>query len=140
MKKIIFLSIGLATFLQFNSCHAQAGEKANQNSVLQTENVEVYYFHFTRRCETCMAVENESRKAVEELYYKAMEEGRITFKALNLEEVEGKQIASKLNISGQTLLIVRFGEKIDLTNQGFMYARTDPEKLKKAIQDAIGKI
>jgi len=140
MKKIIFLSIGLATFLQLNSCHAQAGEKANQNSVLQTENVEVYYFHFTRRCETCMAVENESRKAVEELYYKAMEEGRITFKALNLEEEEGKQIASKFNISGQTLLIVRFGEKIDLTNQGFMYARTDPEKLKKAIQDAIGKI
>ena len=140
MKKIIFLSIGLATFLQLNSCHAQAGEKANQNSVLQTENVEVYYFHFTRRCETCMAVENESRKAVEELYYKAMEEGRITFKALNLEEEEGKQIASKLNISVQTLLIVRFGEKIDLTNQGFMYARTDPEKLKKAIQDAIGKI
>jgi len=140
MKKIIFLSIGLVTFLQLNSCHAQAGEKANQNSVLQTENVEVYYFHFTRRCETCMAVENESRKAVEELYYKAMEEGRITFKALNLEEEEGKQIASKFNISGQTLLIVRFGEKIDLTNQGFMYARTDPEKLKKAIQDAIGKI
>ena len=140
MRKIIFLSIGLATFLQLNSCHAQAGEKANQNSVLQTENVEVYYFHFTRRCETCMAVENESRKSVEELYYKAMEEGRITFKALNLEEEEGKQIASKLNISVQTLLIVRFGEKIDLTNQGFMYARTDPEKLKKAIQDAIGKI
>ena len=140
MKKFIFLSIGLATFLHLKSCNAQAGEKANQNSVLQTENVEVYYFHFTRRCETCMAVENESRKAVEELYYKAMEEGRITFKALNLEEEEGKQIASKLNISGQTLLIVRFGEKIDLTNQGFMYARTDPEKLKKAIQDAIGKI
>jgi hypothetical protein len=140
MKKVIFLSIGLAIFLQFNSCNAQTGERANQNSVLQTENVEVYYFHFTRRCETCMAVENESRKAVEELFSKALQEGRITFQALNLEEEEGKQIASKLNISGQTLLIVRFGEKIDLTNEGFMYARTDPEKLKKAIKNAIGEI
>jgi hypothetical protein len=140
MKRIILSIIGLLAFFQFNSCNAQGDNETGQNANLQTENVEVYYFHFTRRCETCVAVENESRKAVEELYSKAMEEGRITFRALNLEEEEGKQIASKLNISGQALLIVRFGEKIDLTNQGFMYARTDPEKLKKAIQDAIGKI
>lgn len=140
MKKVILSAIGLIAFLQFNSCNAQGEKGTNQTTNLQTENVEVYYFHFTRRCETCMAVENESRKAIEEVYSKAMEEGRITFQALNLDEEEGKQIASRLNVSGQTLLVVRFGEKIDLTNQGFMYARTDPEKLKKALQDAIGKI
>lgn len=140
MKKIIFLFFLLASFIQLNSCNAQNEKVTSNNTGLQTENVEVYYFHFTRRCETCMAVENESRKAIGEIYSKAMEEGRITFQALNLDEEEGKQIASRLNISGQTLLVVRFGEKIDLTNQGFMYARTDPEKLKKALQDAIGKI
>jgi hypothetical protein len=140
MKKVILSVIGLIIFLQFNSCNAQGEKGTNQNTNLQAENVEVYYFHFTRRCETCMAVENESRKAVEELYSKALEEGRIMFQSLNLEEEEGKQIASKFNISSQTLLVVRFGEKIDLTNEGFMYARTDPAKLKKALQDAIGKI
>lgn len=140
MKKVILSMIALTAFLEFNSCNAQGAKGTSQNANVQTENIEVYYFHFTRRCETCMAVENESRKAVEELYSKALEEGRIIFQSLNLEEEEGKQIASKLNISSQTLLVVRFGEKIDLTNQGFMYARTDPEKLKKAIQDAIGKI
>jgi hypothetical protein len=87
-----------------------------------------------------MAVENESKKAVEELYASALEEGRIVFQSFNLEEEEGKQVAEKLNVSTQTLLVVKFGEKIDLTSQGFMYARTDPEKLKKALQDAIGKI
>lgn len=140
MKNVVLFVIMLIAFFQFNSCNAQGEKGSSQNSNLQTENVEVYYFHFTRRCETCMAVENESRKAVEELFSKALQEGRITFQALNLEEEEGKQIASKLNISGQTLLIVRFGEKIDITNQGFMYARTDPEKLKKVIKDAIGEI
>src|SRR4030042_2154939 len=128
MKKQMLLLISLAAFFQFNSCDAQGNKDTKTNTSLQTEMVEVYYFHFTRRCETCMAVENESRKAVEELYASA------------LEEEEGKQTADKLNISSQTLLVVKFGEKIDLTSQGFMYARTDPEKLKKALQDAIGKI
>ena len=128
MKIQMLLLISLAAFFQFNSCDAQGNKDTKTNTSLQTEMVEVYYFHFTRRCETCMAVENESRKAVEELYASA------------LEEEEGKQTADKLNISSQTLLVVKFGEKIDLTSQGFMYARTDPEKLKKALQDAIGKI
>ena len=140
MKKQMIFLISLAAFFQFGSCDAQGNKDTKINTSLQTEMVEVYYFHFTRRCETCRAVENESRKAVEELYTRALEEGMIIFQSLNLEEEEGKQIASKFNISSQTLLVVRFGEKIDLTNEGFMYARTDPEKLKKALQDAIGKI
>jgi hypothetical protein len=140
MKKQMIFLISLAAFFQFCSCDAQGNKDTKTNTNLQTDMVEVYYFHFTRRCETCMAVENESRKAVEELYANALEEGRIIFQSLNLEEEEGKQTGDKLNISSQTLLVVKFGEKIDLTSQGFMYARTDPEKLKKALQDAIGKI
>jgi len=140
MKNQLLLLISLAAFFQFNLCNAQGNKDTKTNASLQSEMVEVYYFHFTRRCETCMAVENESRKAVEELYANALEEGRIIFQSLNLEEEEGKQIADKLNISSQTLLVVKLGEKTDLTRQGFMYARTDPEKLKKALQDAIGKI
>lgn len=128
MKIQMLLLISLAAFFQFCSCDAQGNKDTKTNTSLQTEMVEVYYFHFTRRCETCMAVENESRKAVEELYANA------------LEEEEGRQTADKLNISSQTLLVVKFGEKIDLTSQGFMYARTDTEKLKKALQNAIGKI
>jgi hypothetical protein len=138
--RVIFLIIAWTVFLQLNSCNARGQADNSQTGIIQSETVEVYYFHFTRRCETCLAVENESRKAIEELYPSALEEGRIIFKSLNLEEEEGKLIAQKFNIAGQTLLVIRFGEKIDLTNQGFMFARTDPEKLKKALQEAIGKI
>lgn len=140
MKKIIIVFVWLSALSLFNSCNAQEEKRTDQENDLQAEIVEVYYFHFTRRCETCMAVENESRNSIEGLYSRALEEKRITFQAFNLDEEDGKQMALKLNISGQTLLVVRFGEKIDLTNQGFMYAKTDPEKLKKALQDAIGEI
>lgn len=140
MRQIIFSLIAWIIFLQLNSCNVKGQTENSQTGIKQAETVEVYYFHFTRRCETCLAVESESRKAVEELYPKAMEEGRITFQSLNLEEEEGKQVAQKLNVATQTLLVVRFGEKIDLTNQGFMFARTDPDKLKQALQQAIGKI
>jgi len=140
MRRIISLLIGWIIFFQFNSCDIRGQAENNQTRNLQSETIDVYYFHFTRRCETCIAVENESRKAVEELYPAALTEGRIVFQSINLEEEEGKQIAQKLNVATQTLLIVRFGERIDLTNEGFMYARTDPDKLKQALQRAIGKI
>src|SRR4030042_5652711 len=114
MKKQMIFLISLAAFFQFCSCDAQGNKDTKTNTSLQTEMVEVYYFHLTRRCESCMAVENESRKAVEELYADALKDGRIIFQSVNLEEEEGKQAAEKLNVSAQTLLVVRFGENIDL--------------------------
>jgi hypothetical protein len=58
----------------------------------------------------------------------------VTFKALNLEDAATKPIAEKLQVSGQTLLIVKGTQKIDLTNEGFLYAVTNPAKFKSIIK------
>ena len=47
-------------------------------------------------------------------------EEKIAFQSLNLEEEEGGKVAEQLNISGQTLLVVRDGKQFNLTNEGFM--------------------
>ena len=59
---------------------------------------------------------------------------------MNIEDDTNKSIARELNVSGQTLLIVIDGKKNDLTNDAFMYARTNPNKLKEKIQKTIGTI
>ena len=136
--KNIGLSIMLSLFMGLVSgCFAQEDVKANKAETLESEKTEVYYFHFERRCATCMAVESESEKAIMELYPEKVESGEISFISVNLEEESNESLAEKLEVSGQTLLVVKGDKKDNLTNVAFMYARSDPDKLKKAIRESI---
>jgi hypothetical protein len=129
MKRFILLSIimvGMGSFLG----NAQTTKKEPPATV--SNKVEAYYFHFNARCETCRTVEAETKADIESLY-----SGRISFKAINLDDASSKEIAEKLKISGQTLLIVKGNKQINLTNEGFLYAMTNPTKLKSIIKQKV---
>ncbi|MDF1576765.1 MAG: nitrophenyl compound nitroreductase subunit ArsF family protein [Bacteroidales bacterium] len=114
------------------SCSAQTDRNSEKETVSQANDIEVYYFHYTRRCVTCQAVETVSGEALEELYGDS-----VPFMDYNLDETGGKEKAEELGISGQTLLIINGDKRINITNEGFMYARSNPEKLKQIISDHI---
>jgi len=111
-------------------CNAQTAKKAT--TVSTANKVEAYYFHNTARCVTCKTVEAEAKADLENLYG-----SQVTFKALNLEDDANKAIAKKLEVSGQTLLLVKGDQKINLTNEGFLYAVTNPTKLKSIIKEKV---
>jgi hypothetical protein len=118
------------------SCNANANkEEGKKEEIKQAETIEVYYFHNTRRCATCKAVENVSKNAVE-----AMENENVTFTELNLEKPEGEKKAEELGVSGQALLVVGGDKKINITQKGFMYARSNPEKLKEIILQKVNEL
>jgi len=120
------------------SCSGQTNKKENSQAI-NSSKVNVYYFHFTRRCETCKAVEANAKKAVEELYPAEVKSGSYTFTSINLDEAEYKNLAEKLGVGGQTLLVVRGDKKIDITGEGFMNAR-DLDKMKDEIRATVEKI
>jgi hypothetical protein len=99
--------------------------------------IEVYYFHFTRRCMTCLNVEKVSKEAVEKQYADKVKTREITFQSVNLDEKAGEAIGAKMKVEGQTLLIVSGDKRIDMTDKGFMYANDSPEKLKAEIKKVI---
>ncbi len=135
MKTIQFLIFIVAALSMNFSCHAQDDNSKKNTEVSKTDEIEVFYFHYTRRCVTCKAVEDVSKEAVAELYGEM-----IPFTGYNLEEQEGKDKGQDLGISGQTLLIVSGDTKINITNEGFMYARSNPEKLKQIISEKINAL
>ncbi|MEZ5000677.1 MAG: nitrophenyl compound nitroreductase subunit ArsF family protein [Bacteroidales bacterium] len=94
--------------------------------------VEVFYFHLTRRCATCKAVENVTRNYVEKRYGDS-----VSFKALNLDEKEGRSVADKHHVSGQALIIVGGETTTDITGKAFMNALNNPEKLEELISEII---
>ncbi len=133
--RVLFLIVALGSI--FPSCQSQGVEKKDPIQIAHNEIINVYYFHFTRRCATCQAVEEQSAFALEKLYPELIKSGQIIFTSVNLEESSSEELAAKLRVSAQTLLIVRGEKRIDLTQDGFMYARSSPEKLQEKIKDAI---
>ena len=99
--------------------------------------VEVYYFHYSRRCVTCNAVEEVSKKTITESYASQYKKREITFKSVNLDEKSSDALAKKCKAEGQALLIMSNGKRIDLTDKAFMYAKSNPDKLKAEVKKAI---
>ncbi|WP_163708678.1 nitrophenyl compound nitroreductase subunit ArsF family protein [Mangrovibacterium lignilyticum] len=102
------------------------------DSVKATTDVKAYYFHATRRCETCQAVEEVSKEAIQEYYGNQVE-----FLSVNSDEDASETLIEKYKVSGQTLIIVKGNKIIDLTTDAFLNARTNPEKLKAKIKASI---
>ena len=135
MKKLFSISFVLITLVGI-SCNGQTNPQSTP-PVSQNGSVEVYYFHMTMRCNTCKTVEAEARKNVEMLYPDQVKEGRISFTALNLEESAGKSMGEKLGVNSQTLLIVKDDQKISITNEGFLYAVSQPQKFTEVMKSKI---
>lgn len=90
--------------------------------------VYAYYFHATRRCATCEAVEKVTQETLKEKYGE-----KVTFKSINREEDKDNPLLEKFQINAQTLLIVKGDESVDLTTNAFLNARSNPEKLQQKI-------
>ena len=137
---LLFLCIAMILF----SCKTRTNEsqaKENQTSESVASNdVQVYYFHNTKRCATCNAVEDETKVALELFYKDQMTAGTMEFTSLNLENDNGKEMANSLHVSGQTLLITKGNTHVNLTNEGFMNARTNPTKFHEILKTQIDKL
>lgn len=138
MRKIKLLVL-FAVMLSSVSCNAQSNKKQPSPQVASKE-VNVYYFHFERRCATCIAVEAESKKAVETLYPEQVKSGKISFASLDFTADASASAIQKSKAEGQSLLVVSGNTRIDLTDKAFMYAKNNPEKLKEEIKKAIDSI
>jgi hypothetical protein len=135
MRKKILTSFAILAILAI-SCTGQTNRKPAP-AVSNNEDIEVYYFHMTIRCEACKTVEAEARKNIEMLYPDQIKAGKINFIALNLEEATGRSLGEKLGANGQTLLIVKGDQKINITNEGFLYAGSKPQKFTEIIKSKI---
>lgn len=144
MKLVLLFSISLALVMGNLSCNqGTAGEQETQakSADVNPENrIDVYYFHFTRRCATCVAVQKATEQFLKENYPDDMGKGSLVYHEVNLSESESEDLARKLGVSGQALLIVSGNKKYDLTMQGFMYAMRNYDRFAESMEEAITKI
>jgi hypothetical protein len=133
LKSVLLLVLASAIF----SVQAVDAPKKSASAPSVTAKVAVYYFHYTRRCATCQAVESETRKALSALYPSAFASGKVTFRSVNLDEKAGQTLAEKNKVGGQSLLVVGAGKRMDLTDVAFLYARSKPDRLRTELKKVV---
>ena len=138
MKTIYLFLFTLLFQPVFSACgQSAAGEQTSREIAITNGRVEVYYFHFTRRCISCVNVQKATEKVLKEHYKAEIDNGSIVYLEVNLSEPESGEIAQKLGVGRQALLVIS-GEKVyDLTMQGFMLASRDYNKFRATLDEAI---
>ncbi len=140
MKKLTFILI-IALWAGVSSasaqcCDSKVAELTDAGAALleqaSEKGVKAYYFHATRRCVTCQAVEKVTKEALKEHYG-----DQVTFLSIDREKDSENPLLKKYKVSGQTLLVVSGDEVRNLTNDAFLNARTNPDKFKAKLKSTI---
>ena len=141
MKTFFIFLISLLILPGIGACGQSAAEvQQNRASSESTNTVEVYYFHFTRRCISCVNVQKATEKVLKEHYGAELENGSLVYHEINLSEPGSREIARKLGVGRQALLVTSGDKGFDLTMQGFMLASRDYNQFKATLDEAIKKV
>ncbi len=140
MKKIAILI--LLTSFTFSCNSTKNSDEQTQNSTSkitqnkeEDNNVYVYYFHYTVRCETCKLVEMLAKDIVDVEY-----KNKVFFDVYNVEDEYRKKIGESLGVDEQKLLLIKGDKKIDLTSEAFLYADSSPEKFKEIMTQKLDEL
>lgn len=105
-------------------------QESSQSTVVMPEKdiVQVYIFHATQRCTTCIAIGQLAGETVNEFFQPELQEGKIEFREINIDLPENQALAEKFQASGSALYINNYvGGKDNITEDAKVWRLTDDE-------------
>ncbi len=137
MKKFLMM---LTLMIGLMSCGSSADNSANAANPVK-DHVEVIYFHGKQRCATCMAIEQNAKATVDEMFADELKNGAVVFKTVDISTPEGEALADKYEVSWSSLYVNEWkgGKETrnNMTKFGFGNARNNPDAFKKGLSDKI---
>lgn len=70
-----------------------------------SEKIEVFVFHTTQRCVSCINIGKYTKATIEEKFPEESKSGKITFKEINIDLPENFKMAKDYGVSGSALYI-----------------------------------
>ncbi len=71
----------------------------------QTDKVQVFLFHATRRCSTCIAIGRLAGETVNERFQGELKLGQVEFREINIDLLENRELAQKFQATGSALYL-----------------------------------
>ncbi len=104
MKKLFYLLIATLVLVSCGNGSKKKNEEI-QAEEIQSNRIEVLYFHGAQRCITCRAIEANTVALLDSLYSKEKAEGRIVYKTIDISKKENKAIADRYEVTWSSLFI-----------------------------------
>jgi len=103
---IVLTLIGIVS-LKNPQTESKTGNTGNNTKVtkIRPDKIEVFLFHATQRCNTCITIGKYAGETVAESFQPEIWEGRIEFKEINIDLPENKTLVQKFQASGSSLFI-----------------------------------
>ena len=143
MRKILYLLIAT---LVLASCGNGSKEKTGENQAeeIQSNRIEVLYFHGAQRCITCRAIEANTGALLDSLYSKEIADGKIVYKVIDISKKENEAIADKYEVTWSSLFVNGWKDGKEnvnnMTEFGFSHAKNAPDKFKEGIKSKIDEL
>jgi len=123
MNKKIYIGIGIAIFVLlliiFIPKYLSGNATANNDIKIASdiEKVEVYHFHATRQCSTCIAVGKLAEETTNTYFKDELKSGKLVFASINIDLPENKELATKYGATGSSLIIGVYGKDGSFSKQ-----------------------
>lgn len=117
-KKTIIFIVGIAIigamFLilrngnkptEAQSQNNQIAENQSKEERQSAEKIQVFVFHATQRCYSCITIGKFAGETVNEYFQPELRDGKIEFREINIDLPENKEIARKFQAGGSSLYI-----------------------------------
>ena len=124
---LLFMSIVLSACAQTDS--------PKTVPTAESDGIEVLYFHGKQRCATCIAIEKQTKQAVEELG-----DNRLTMRTIDISKKENESIVEKYEVAWSTLIVVKDDNVLNLTDLGFSLARNNPDGFREKFKSEIKQL
>jgi len=110
---ILFFTIIAAVKINNQRLNAQISDVGNKNNFSQSapinksqsDKVQVFLFHATMRCSTCIAIGRLAGETVNERFQSELKSGQIEFREINIDLPENKELAQKFQANGSALYL-----------------------------------
>ena len=101
------VGLGLLIFLAVISANSVKTKTidSDQTAKQSADKVQVYLFHATQRCITCITIGKYAGETVYEYFQPELRDGKIEFREINIDLPENKELAQKFQASGSALFI-----------------------------------
>ncbi len=99
----------------------------------------VYYFHTAKRCPTCLAIQQVTEQVLQTNYSQHLGDN-IVYQVVNLSDPQNAALANTYQVAWSSLILHRDTLRIDLTQEAFAYARTEPERFLQLLNEYIQQL
>ena len=101
VRKHVFVIFAVLVFLTGETGAAKKDAKISSEKA----SIIVYYFHGTYRCPSCTKIEKWSYEAIKHSFLKALKEGTLVWKPVNVDKPENRHFIKEYNLLTKSLII-----------------------------------